>query len=75
MSIYSVEIEVHYEGIVEYHLFGDIQAAKAWANEFMASQLPKVFKADSYHDRGDDMIVAWAGDGEDVVIRRKSLTK
>ena len=71
--IYSVEIEVHYEGISRYYLFSSPKKALDFAEGYMSERSFKELAADSVAVDVEDVLRVWEGSGQDVVIRRKPL--
>ena len=81
--IYSVEIEVHYEGITDYYLFSSPKKALDFAEGYM-DQRERELDPDTVEDElerqyeatlaeSDEELRVWRSRGEDVIIRRKSL--
>lgn len=73
-NIYSVEIEVHFEGISDYYLFSSPKKALDFAEGYMdqrEKELERQYEATS--SESDEELRVWRSRGEDVIIRRKSL--
>lgn len=70
-SIYSVEIEIHYEGIYKYFLFSSSQKARDFAQGYMDGTPDEEFRPDT--SPFEDVISVWEGTGKDVIIRKKDL--
>lgn len=75
-SIYSVEILEHHVGLQEYHLFSSEKKAEDFAEGYMTQRedyLGRKYETVNVLHYEEDVLRAWEGSGEDVIIRRKDL--
>jgi hypothetical protein len=75
-DIYSVELEVHYEGISKYFLFSSWEKAQDFADGFMTQReqsLDKRYWTADVRAYEEDVVRVWEDSGENVIIRKKSL--
>lgn len=73
--IYTFEVSVHWEGIDTYEVCASLDAARRAMRRYKAKTMNegKEWIADARTYRGDDMVLAYQGEGEDLIIRRKDL--
>ena len=73
--IYTFEVSVHWEGIGSYEVCSSLDAARRAMRRYKAMKMNegKEWIADAQGYREDDMVLAYGGAGEDLIIRKKEL--